>query len=121
GYNIHAGHSAEVRLTPEQRLRHTHIIGASGQGKSTLLTNLIRQDIENGDGVAVFDPHGDLIDSLLGIIPPHRVDDVILFDPSDEEYSIGFNILSAHSDLEKTLLASDLVSVFQRLSTSWGD
>jgi len=121
GHNFHAGHSAEVRLTPEQRVRHTHIIGASGQGKSTLLTNLIRQDIENGDGVAVFDPHGDLIDSLLGIIPPHRVDDVILFDPSDEEYSIAFNILSAHSDLEKTLLASDLVSVFQRLSTSWGD
>src|ERR1700674_4220806 len=82
---------------------------------------MIRQDIENGEGVAVLDPHGDLIDRILGIIPASRINDVVLVDPSDEEFSIGFNILSAHSDLEKNLLASDLVSVFQRLSTSWGD
>jgi hypothetical protein len=121
GTNEHAGQTAEVRLSPEQRTRHTHIIGASGTGKSTLLFNLIRQDIENGEGVAVLDPHGDLIDKILGIIPPERIDDVVLVDPSDAEYSIGFNILSAHSELEKNLLASDLVAVFQRLSTSWGD
>src|SRR6266705_2517525 len=112
---------AEVRLTKEQRVRHTHIIGVSGTGKSTLLFNLIRQDIENGEGVAVFDPHGDLVDKVLGIIPDHRINDVVLVDPSDEQFSIGFNILSAHSDLEKNLLASDLISVFERLSTSWGD
>src|SRR5262249_23983706 len=107
--------------TPEQRVRHTHIIGASGSGKSTLIFNLIRQDIENGDGVALLDPHGDLVEKVLGIIPPHRVNDAVLVDPSDEEYSVGFNILSAHSDFEKTLLASDLVSVFKRVSASWGD
>jgi hypothetical protein len=67
------------------------------------------------------DPHGDLVDRILGIIPEERIEDVILFDPTDEEYSVGFNILSAHSDLERNLLASDLVSAFQRLSTSWGD
>ncbi len=121
GTNDHAGETIEVRLSAEQRTRHTHIIGASGTGKSTLLFNLIRQDIENGEGVAVLDPHGDLIDKILGIIPPKRIDDVVLVDPSDAEYSIGFNILSAHSELEKNLLASDLVAVFQRLSTSWGD
>jgi hypothetical protein len=121
GDNVHAGDSIPVRLTPEQRVRHTHIIGASGTGKSTLLFNLIQQDIENGEGVAVLDPHGDLVDRILGIIPAGRINDVVLVDPSDEEYSVGFNILSAHSDLEKNLLASDLVSVFQRLSTSWGD
>ena len=121
GVNDHGGRSTEVRLTPEQRVRHTHIIGASGTGKSTLLFNLIRQDIESGQGVAVLDPHGDLIEKILGIIPPHRIDDVVLLDPSDEEFSIGFNILSAHSDFEKTLLASDLVSVFRRLCSSWGD
>jgi hypothetical protein len=110
-----------VRLTTEQRVRHSHIIGASGTGKTTLLFNLIRQDIENGEGVAVLDPHGDLVDKILGIIPPERIADVVLVDPADDEYVIGFNILSAHSELEKTLLASDLVSVFQRLSTSWGD
>jgi hypothetical protein len=121
GHNEHAGEAAEVRLSPEQRVRHCHIIGATGTGKSTLLCNLITQAIETGEGVAVLDPHGDLIDRILGIIPPERVDDVVLVDPSDPEYSVGFNILSAHSDLEKNLLASDLVAVFQRLSTSWGD
>lgn len=121
GHNTHAGKTTPIRLSPDQRVRHTHIIGASGTGKSTLLFNLIQQDIDNGEGLAVLDPHGDLIDRILGVIPPERIADVVLVDPSDEEYSVGFNILSAHSDLEKNLLASDLVSVFQRLSTSWGD
>jgi hypothetical protein len=121
GENDHAGETVEVSLSAEQRTRHTHIIGASGTGKSTLLFNLIRQDIENGEGVAVLDPHGDLVDKILGIIPESRINDVVLVDPSDEQYSVGFNILSAHSELEKNLLASDLVSVFERLSTSWGD
>jgi hypothetical protein len=121
GENDHAGETSFVCLSSEQRTRHTHIIGASGTGKSTLLFNLIRQDIENGEGVAVLDPHGDLIDRILEIIPPERIGDVVLVDPSDESHSVGFNILSAHSNLEKNLLASDLVAVFQRLSTSWGD
>lgn len=121
GNNIHLDESIAVRLTPEQRTKHVHVIGASGTGKSTLLFNLIRQDIEDGQGVAVLDPHGDLVDKILGVIPPARIQDVILVDPADEEFSIGFNLLSAHSDHEKTLLASDLVSVFQRLSSSWGD
>jgi len=121
GKNEYAGVNASVRLTPEQRVRHCHIIGASGTGKSTLLFNLIQEGIQAGEGLAVLDPHGDLIDRICGVIPPERVDDVILVDPSDAEYSIAFNILSAHSDVEKNLLASDLVAVFQRLSTSWGD
>jgi len=121
GNNEHGGETVEVRLSPEQRVHHTHIIGASGTGKSTLLFNLIQQSIQNGEGIAVLDPHGDLIDRILGIIPAERIADVVLVDPADEQFSIGFNILSAHSDLEKNLLASDLVAVFQRLSTSWGD
>ncbi|MBU6410934.1 MAG: type IV secretion system DNA-binding domain-containing protein, partial [Verrucomicrobia bacterium] len=121
GNNEHIGKTVPVRLSPEQRVRHCHLIGATGTGKSTLLFNLIQQDIENGEGVAVLDPHGDLIDKILGVIPPERVEDVVLVDPADEQYSVGFNILSAHSELEKNLLASDLVAVFQRLSTSWGD
>jgi hypothetical protein len=121
GNNEHDGETVEVRLSPEQRTHHCHIVGASGTGKSTLLFNLIKNDIENGEGIAVLDPHGDLIDRICGIIPPSRINDVVLVDPSDEQFSVGFNILSAHSDLEKNLLASDLVAVFQRLSTSWGD
>jgi hypothetical protein len=121
GENIHAGEVRPVVISPDQRSQHTHIIGASGTGKSTLLFNLIEQDIRNGEGLAVLDPHGDLIDKILGIIPEERIEDVVLLDPADEEYSVGFNFLSAHSDLEKNLLASDLVSVFERLSSSWGD
>jgi hypothetical protein len=121
GENEHVGKVNEIRLNAEQRVRHTYCIGGTGTGKSTFLFSLIQQDIENGEGVAVLDPHGDLVDKILGVIPPERIEDVVLVNPSDEEYSIGFNILSAHSDLEKTLLSSDLVSVFQRLSTSWGD
>ncbi|MDO8241005.1 MAG: type IV secretion system DNA-binding domain-containing protein [Candidatus Moranbacteria bacterium] len=121
GENAHHGRIKNVSLSSEQRLRHMYVVGASGTGKSTLLLNLIIQDIQNGHGIAVLDPHGDLIDQIMDFIPPQRLDDVVLFDPTDEEYPIGFNIFGAHSETEKTLLASDLVGVFRRLSTSWGD
>ena len=121
GDNEHNGDTVPVYLNADQRVRHTHIIGSSGTGKSSLLFNLIQQDIENGEGVGVLDPHGDLINQILGIIPDDRIDDVVLVDPSDVDFPIGFNILSAHSDDEKNLLASDLIAVFRRLSTSWGD
>lgn len=120
GENTHEGMTSPVVIGTEQRLRHLHILGNSGTGKSTLLLNLICQDIYQNNGVAVLDPHGDLIDDILPFIPQERWNDVILFDASDDEYPIGFNILSTHSELEKTLLASDLVEVFRRLSTSWG-
>ena len=121
GINRHDGAESEVWLAKEQRVRHCHILGGTGTGKSSLLFSMIQQDILNGEGIAVLDPHGDLIDRVLGIIPPERLSDVVLLDPADEQFVIPFNILSAHSDFEKQLLASDLVSVFQRLSTSWGD
>jgi hypothetical protein len=121
GWNVHAGRRQDVYLTPEQRVRHLHAIGGTGTGKTTFMANLIRQDMEAGQGFALLDPHGDLVDRLLSIVPENRVDDVVLIDAGDEEFSVGFNILSAKADYEKTLLASDLVSVFQRLSTSWGD
>ena len=121
GFNTHRGRTTEVFLSPEDRVRHMHVIGASGTGKTTFLFNLIRQDIERGEGLAVFDPDGDLADSILSIIPESRMQDVVLLDPSDEEHVVGLNILAAHSDFERRLLASDLTSVFRRLSTSWGD
>lgn len=121
GENVHAGVRVPVGLSPEDRSRHLYLVGASGTGKSTLLLNLILQDLESGHGIAVLDPHGDLVDQVAARVPERRLDDVTLFDPADAEWPIGFNILSAHSDLEKTLLASDLVAVFRRLATSWGD
>lgn len=121
GHNTHNGRTVTVSVDAAQRLRHAYLIGASGTGKSTLLLNMIVQDLRQGAGLGVLDPHGDLIDQILGHVPEERFDDVVLFDASDEEYPVGFNILSAHSDVEKNLLASDLVSVFRRLSTTWGD
>lgn len=121
GINQHAGMAKEVWLTTEQRVRHMHIIGASGSGKTTLMFNLLAQDIASGAGFALLDPHGDLVDKVLGIIPLERMGDVVLLDPSDEQFIVPFNFLSAHSDFEKTLLASDLVAIFRAQSTSWGD
>jgi hypothetical protein len=121
GINTHDGQVQGVQLTRDERTRHTYIVGVSGTGKSTLLFNSIFQDIVDGRGVAVLDPHGDLIGKVLKHLPENRLKDVILFDPSDEEYPIGLNILSAHSELERNLIASDLVAVFRRLSTAWGD
>lgn len=69
----------------------------------------------------MLDPHGDLVDEVLRRIPRRRLSDVCVVDPGDAAYPVGLNILSAHSELERTLLASDLVAVFQRLSSRWGD
>ncbi|HTG36519.1 MAG TPA: type IV secretion system DNA-binding domain-containing protein [Thermoanaerobaculia bacterium] len=121
GENVHRSEPVEVAWPAEARMRHAHIIGASGSGKSTLLVQLITQDIEAGAGLAVLDPHGDLIDAILARIPEDRLGDVILFDPSDEHSLVGWNILAARSEVEKILLSSDLVGLFRRLSTSWGD
>jgi hypothetical protein len=121
GENVHQGVSQQVSLSNEQRTKHLHLIGSSGSGKSTLLLNLIKQDLVNNQGLCVIDPHGDLIDEVISNVPNERLKDVIIFDPSDEQFPIGFNILQANSELEKNLLSSDLVATFRRMSTSWGD
>lgn len=121
GENSHCGETAEVRLPTTSRLKHVHVLGASGTGKSTLLVQMILEDIEAGRGVGVLDPHGDLIDAVLARLPEARADDVVLIDPSDPEYVVGWNVLEAKSETERELLASDLVAVFRRLATSWGD
>ena len=84
------------------------------------MVSMMLDDIEHGHGVAVLDPHGDLVDELLARIPEHRHDDVVLFDPSDADHVVGWNILGANTEVEKELLASDLTATFERLATSWG-
>jgi len=121
GLNLHEGETRTVCLPRDLRMRHVHVVGASGSGKSTLLTQMILEDLTSGEGLAVLDPHGDLVDEILSRFPEEREQDFILFDPGDEEVSLGWNMLEARSESEKTLLASDLVGVFRRLSTSWGD
>lgn len=121
GINSHLGKETQVTLSNQIRLRHMHVIGGTGTGKSSLLLNLITQDIEQGRGITVLDPHGDLIEEVISHIPEERLKDVVLVDPSDSEYPIGLNLLSAYSESEKTILASDLVALFRRFATSWGD
>lgn len=121
GDNVHRGVTTRVSLGISQRLRHTHIIGSTGTGKTTFILNLIVQDMEMGNGIAVLDPHGDLTDMVMERVPDHRVEDVVLIDPSDIEHPVGFNPLQAHSEIEKIAISSDFVEVFKRLSTSWGD
>lgn len=121
GENLHEGIRREVRLSMQNRLNHCHVLGGAGTGKSTLLSWMAVQDIREGHGVAVIDPHGDLIETILPHIPPERMDDVILFDPTDEEFAIAFNPLAVRSDRERELAASDFISVMKQHTSSWGD
>lgn len=121
GINQHNGVETKVMLNDEMRLRHKHIIGATGVGKSTLIANMLIEDMNAGNGCALFDPHGDIVEDILLRIPEHRKNDVIVIDPSDEDYSVGFNLLGATTDAEKIVLSSDLVSSFKRHATAWGD
>ncbi len=119
GRNEHAGESRLVKISPAS---HGLVIGGTGTGKSTLLMNTMLQHVEQDlGGLIAIDPHGDLIDDLVARMPPGRADDVILFDAADPEYAIGFNILEAHSETEKTFLASDLIATFRRFASTWGD
>jgi hypothetical protein len=121
GTNVHQGIEQLATLDAEQRSKHLHIIGVTGTRKSSMLLHLINQDIQNGEGVAVLDPHGDLIENILAFIPKERIKDVVVIDPNDREFPVAFNILSAHNEIEKEVLSSDLVALFKRFSTSWGD
>lgn len=112
------GQEAPVFLSAYDRLHHLYAVGKSGTGKSTLLRNLILQDIEAGRGVALIDPHGDLSSELLDFIPRHRIEDLVYFDPADLDYPIGFNLLSHTNPNERHLIASGVVSVFKNI---WPD
>jgi len=108
-------------IKKEDRRRHTYIIGKTGMGKSTLLLNMIVQDIKLGNGVAVFDPHGDLAERILDYIPSRRINETIYFNPADTEYPIAFNPLYNPNNVPKHLVASGIVQVFKKIwIDSWG-
>lgn len=105
----------------EDRRGHMYVIGKTGVGKSTLLRNMLVQDIQGGKGVAVVDPHGDLAGELLEAVPARRINDVIYFDPSDTDYPIGFNVLETPKPEYKYLVASGLVGTLKKIwADSWG-
>ena len=109
------GQEVPVSLSCRDRRHHLYAIGKSGTGKTTLLRNLILQDIEAGRGIGVIDPHGDLASDLLDHIPRHRVEDTVYFDPSDAEFPIGLNLIGQVPPDRRHLVASGVVSVFKGL------
>ncbi|NDK10271.1 type IV secretion system DNA-binding domain-containing protein [Candidatus Gracilibacteria bacterium] len=114
GENIHRGVKKEVRIKTEDRFRHFYVIGQTGTGKSSILQAMARQDFVNGDGLAIMDPHGDLVKDLLPFIPRERADDVIIFDPSDESRPIGLNLLEALPE-ERDMVAQDATNIMIKL------
>lgn len=105
----------------EDRRKHAYVIGKTGMGKTTLLENLIAQDIQNGEGVGVIDPHGDLVEKILDYIPSRRINDTVYFNPADLEYPVTLNILENKSYDAQHLIASSLISTFKKIwIDSWG-
>ena len=127
GVNQYGGEVSPIGLTLEQRQKHMYVIGKTGTGKTTLLTSAIYQDMLSGKGLAVFDPHGDMFQELLRIIPQSRRKDVIVFDPSDRDFPLGLNLLSpgikfANLDDEHEWITSSVLAVFKKLADEkyWG-
>lgn len=127
GANVFGDDVQEVGMTLEQRQKHTYIIGKTGMGKTTLLKGAIYQDMLNGKGLAVLDPHGDMFRELLSIVPENRRKDIVVFDPSDRDYPVGLNILDpgidfASEDDKHDWITSAVLSVFKKLSDDkqWG-
>lgn len=115
------GQKRAFGIYPDDRRRHLYIIGKTGVGKTTLIENMIAQDILAGHGVGVVDPHGDMAERLLDVVPPQRINEVVYFDPSDVEYPIGFNVLETVDPTYKYLVASGLVSSLKKIwADSWG-
>ncbi|PIP65332.1 hypothetical protein COU77_02910 [Candidatus Peregrinibacteria bacterium CG10_big_fil_rev_8_21_14_0_10_49_16] len=118
GEAVYRGKRIRFGIQREDRRRHVYMIGKTGMGKSVFLENMIFSDIFAGRGVGVIDPHGDLIDSILQLIPKRRMNDVILFDPSDRNFPLSFNVLECHIPEQRSLIVSGLMSVFTKI---WPD
>ncbi|MBD3270194.1 DUF87 domain-containing protein [Candidatus Peregrinibacteria bacterium] len=121
GATNYRGINQKFGLKVNDRRRHMYIIGKTGMGKSTLLENMIFSDIHAGKGVGVIDPHGDLAEAVLDFVPSWRTNDVVIFDPSDRDYPIAFNMLENVDPSLNTIIASGLVGIFKKIyGDSWG-
>ncbi len=104
----------------KDRRQHVYLLGKSGTGKSILMFNMIIQNIQNGEGVCMVDPHGENVEAILSAIPPHRMKDVIYFNPADADHHIGFNVLELIDPQYKHLVASGLMGIFTKIwANAW--
>lgn len=117
GINSHRNVDKMIFVTDEDRVRHFYIIGQTGTGKTTLMKNMVVQDIRRGDGVCMIDPHGTDIEDVLSAVPKERADDVIYFDPSRLDRSLGLNMLEydVTKSEQKTFVVNELFSIFKKL------
>ncbi len=108
-----------IRL--DDRRRHMYLIGKTGMGKTTVLENMMIQDVRDGHGLAVIDPHGDFVEKIIDFIPPNRVNDVVYINPADVDFPVAFNVLESVNPAHRILVASGLLSVFKKMwIDSWG-
>jgi len=108
-------------IRKDDRRKHLYVVGKTGTGKSTMIANMVINDMRNGEGVAVIDPHGDLTNALLDFIPSHRVNDVAYLDPSDAAHPFHLNPLEIENVVQREIIASGIVSIFYKLyAHSWG-
>jgi len=117
GENVYRGVKKEIRIRRADRRRHMYVVGKSGVGKSVLLTNMAVQDIENGEGICVMDPHGDLIADILERIPPERAEDVIVFSPADLDRPLALNLLEFDPRYpeQKSFVINEMIGIFDKL------
>jgi len=115
GHNHYRGEKKEIRLQNEDRFRHFYVIGQTGTGKSSILQVMIRQDLKNGKGLCIIDPHGSLIEDVMPFIPRERADDVILFNPADMERPLGINLLEGKTSEEQEMVALDAMNIMIKL------
>ncbi len=115
GVNEFRGQKKEIRLSEKDRRRHTYVIGATGMGKSVLLKNIAYQDMLAGRGFAFIDPHGDVTEELLSMVPKDRIDDVIYFDPGDIEHPIGMNMFEWETEDQKDFIVQEGINMLQSL------
>ena len=108
-------------IKPSDRQRHVYVVGKTGTGKTTLLENMAKQDIQQGRGLAIVDPHGEFAEKMIDFVPTSRVNDVIYFNPADTEFPMAFNVMEKVDAEHRHLVASGLVGVFKKIwAESWG-
>ena len=115
GYNVFRGVKKKINLSLDDRRRHLYLVGQTGTGKSTFLENLALQDMLNGDGFAFIDPHGDVAEKLLSMVPKERTEDVVYFCPADMDYPLGLNLFEFDNPDQQDFLIQEAINMLYKL------